>query len=173
MPLLDARNVPWQLLASIPGRVIERRFPRDLVIIVAGTGSGACARPHQGVGLQGRRIRPPMRTGVVAAQAQRAGDAVGACRVSAASQKCRHILSGEGVLVPVEPLVRKHCKAHLEDIDWQEADMILIDNFLTAHAREPFEGDRRILVGMGSAPERSPSSIPSGLPIDGPSFTWT
>ena len=36
--------------------------------------------------------------------------------MSAASQKCRQILSGVGVLVPVEPLVREHCKAHLQDI---------------------------------------------------------
>jgi hypothetical protein len=55
----DARNVPWQVLASIPVRVIELRFPRDLVLIVAGTGSGGCARPTRGwdfkAGESGRR----------------------------------------------------------------------------------------------------------------------
>jgi hypothetical protein len=78
---------------------------------------------------------------------------------------------------PIEPEVLEHIRESYADVgvrcDWQEADIMLIDNLLTAHAREPFEGDRRVLVGMGSAPERSPSSIASGLSIDGSSFTWT
>lgn len=55
----DARNVPWQVLASIPVRVIELRFPRDLVLIVAGTRKRRMRSPHQGwdfkVGESGRR----------------------------------------------------------------------------------------------------------------------
>lgn len=78
---------------------------------------------------------------------------------------------------PLEPEVLEHIRESYADVgvrfDWQEADIMLIDNFLAAHAREPFEGDRRVLVGMGSAPERSPSSVASGLSIDGPCFTWT
>ncbi len=34
--------------------------------------------------------------------------------------------------------------------DWQAGDLLVIDNILTAHSRDPFEGDRRILVGMGN-----------------------
>jgi alpha-ketoglutarate-dependent taurine dioxygenase len=32
--------------------------------------------------------------------------------------------------------------------DWREGDILLIDNMLTSHAREPFSGPRRIVVAM-------------------------
>jgi alpha-ketoglutarate-dependent taurine dioxygenase len=32
--------------------------------------------------------------------------------------------------------------------DWQEGDILLIDNMLTAHSREPFSGPRKIAVAM-------------------------
>lgn len=60
---------------------------------------------------------------------------------------------------PIEPEILEHVRELYADVgvrfDWRETDLMLIDNVLTAHAREPFEGDRRILVGMGSAPVRS------------------
>jgi alpha-ketoglutarate-dependent taurine dioxygenase len=31
---------------------------------------------------------------------------------------------------------------------WHNGDLLLLDNMLTAHGREPFEGDRRIVVAM-------------------------
>jgi hypothetical protein len=31
---------------------------------------------------------------------------------------------------------------------WQAGDVILLDNMLTSHARDPFEGARKILVAM-------------------------
>ena len=33
---------------------------------------------------------------------------------------------------------------------WQRGDLLLLDNMLTAHARNPYVGERRILVGMGA-----------------------
>ncbi|MBT2440924.1 TauD/TfdA family dioxygenase [Streptomyces sp. ISL-36] len=33
-------------------------------------------------------------------------------------------------------------------LPWQRGDMLVVDNFLATHAREPFSGDRRILVAM-------------------------
>jgi alpha-ketoglutarate-dependent taurine dioxygenase len=64
---------------------------------------------------------------------------------------------------PIEPEILEHVRESYADVGvrfgWREADIMLIDNVLTAHAREPFEGDRRVLVGMGSAPVRSPLSI--------------
>jgi len=32
--------------------------------------------------------------------------------------------------------------------DWQRGDILLLDNMTVAHAREPYEGDRKIVVGM-------------------------
>ena len=32
---------------------------------------------------------------------------------------------------------------------WQAGDVLMLDNMLTAHARDPYEGERRILVAMG------------------------
>lgn len=34
---------------------------------------------------------------------------------------------------------------------WQKNDLLLLDNMLFTHGREPFEGPRKILVGMGKA----------------------
>lgn len=31
---------------------------------------------------------------------------------------------------------------------WEEGDLLLLDNMLTAHGRRPFEGQRKVLVGM-------------------------
>ena len=31
---------------------------------------------------------------------------------------------------------------------WQTGDVVLLDNMMTAHARDPFEGTRKILVAM-------------------------
>jgi alpha-ketoglutarate-dependent taurine dioxygenase len=31
---------------------------------------------------------------------------------------------------------------------WQPGDVILLDNMIKAHARDPFEGQRKILVAM-------------------------
>ncbi|MEU9125510.1 TauD/TfdA family dioxygenase [Streptomyces sp. NPDC048506] len=33
---------------------------------------------------------------------------------------------------------------------WQPGDLLLVDNILTAHGRDPFHGDRRIAVAMGA-----------------------
>ncbi|WP_435603470.1 TauD/TfdA family dioxygenase [Streptomyces sp. bgisy130] len=33
---------------------------------------------------------------------------------------------------------------------WQVGDLLLVDNILTAHGRDPFRGDRKIVVAMGN-----------------------
>ncbi|MGA4837509.1 TauD/TfdA family dioxygenase [Streptomyces sp. G45] len=53
---------------------------------------------------------------------------------------------------------------------WQPGDLMLVDNILSAHARDPFRGDRRILVAMGDpvavadcAPTVQPSAAAPGV----------
>ena len=45
--------------------------------------------------------------------------------------------------------------AHTAREPWQAGDLLLVDNIRTAHAREPFEGPREVLVGMADAVQRS------------------
>lgn len=38
--------------------------------------------------------------------------------------------------------------------DWRQGDVVMLDNMLAAHARDPFEGPRKIVVAMGDMFER-------------------
>ncbi len=37
-----------------------------------------------------------------------------------------------------------------QQFSWQKSDLLLLDNMVYAHGRNPFEGDRKILVAMGN-----------------------
>ena len=39
-------------------------------------------------------------------------------------------------------------EAHTRREPWQPGDLLLVDNIRSAHAREPYEGPREVLVGM-------------------------
>lgn len=56
---------------------------------------------------------------------------------------------------PIEPetiaQLRQVYEQEAVRFEWQTGDLLLIDNVLTAHARDPFEGDRRVIVGMGNS----------------------
>ena len=58
---------------------------------------------------------------------------------------------------PIEPEVLDHLReAYLKEklsFDWQVGDVLMIDNMLTAHGREPFKGHRQIVVGMAEPSE--------------------
>jgi alpha-ketoglutarate-dependent taurine dioxygenase len=53
---------------------------------------------------------------------------------------------------PIEPDVLDELRAaythSLRRFDWRPADVLAVDNVLTVHAREPFQGPRRVLVSM-------------------------
>ena len=63
----------------------------------------------------------------------------------------RNVYYGDGTPIPDDVI------AHLGEVfegvavrfQWQKGDMIMLDNMLTTHARDPFEGERKIVVAMG------------------------
>ena len=52
----------------------------------------------------------------------------------------------------IEPDVLDHLRqAYLKEkvvFPWQQFDVLMVDNMLASHAREPFSGDRRVVTGM-------------------------
>jgi alpha-ketoglutarate-dependent taurine dioxygenase len=62
----------------------------------------------------------------------------------------RNVYYGDGT--PIEDAVVEEISALYEQqakrFQWQAGDVILLDNMMTAHARDPFEGTRKILVAM-------------------------
>lgn len=49
---------------------------------------------------------------------------------------------------------REAYRAEMVLFPWQKGDLLLLDNMLTAHARAPYKGDRKILVGMAGTMDR-------------------
>ena len=75
----------------------------------------------------------------------------------------RHVYYGDGT--PIEDEVMQRIGELYEEcavrFDWQKGDAILLDNMLVAHARDPFEGPRKIVVAMGDMYDHSRLERPS------------
>ncbi len=63
----------------------------------------------------------------------------------------RNVYYGDGSPIDVEDLDR--IRAAYDEVkfhfDWQKDDIVLLDNMLYTHGRQPYSGPRKILVGMG------------------------
>jgi len=58
---------------------------------------------------------------------------------------------GDGSVIPdsvMAELVAAH-ESIEQSFDWIVGDLLIVDNVLSAHARDPYEGPRRLLVSMG------------------------
>ncbi|VVP22676.1 Linear gramicidin synthase subunit B [Pseudomonas fluorescens] len=79
----------------------------------------------------------------------------------------RHVYYGDGT--PIEDEVMQRIgdlyEACAVRFDWQKGDAILLDNMLVAHARDPFEGPRKIVVAMGDMYDHS--SLTPGQTVRG------
>lgn len=58
---------------------------------------------------------------------------------------------GDGRAIPEEIVaeIADAYRAEEESLPWQRGDVLLIDNVLAAHGREPYSGNRQVVVAMG------------------------
>ena len=56
--------------------------------------------------------------------------------------------NGDPIGADVVQTINEVYDAHTVREPWQAGDVLLVDNIRTAHAREPFEGSREVVVGM-------------------------
>lgn len=65
----------------------------------------------------------------------------------------RNTYYGDGT--PIEPetldAIRAAYDEHAVLFPWQEGDVLMLDNMLVAHARSPFVGTRKVVVGMAES----------------------
>ncbi|MCM5681089.1 amino acid adenylation domain-containing protein [Schlegelella sp. S2-27] len=69
----------------------------------------------------------------------------------------RQVYFGDGSPIDDETMARvgrlyEECAVRF---DWRQGDVVMLDNMLAAHARDPYEGPRKIVVAMGAMVERS------------------
>lgn len=69
----------------------------------------------------------------------------------------RQVYYGDGS--PIETNVIQHVREVYEQFairfTWQAGDMVTVDNMLTAHGRDPYQGARKIVVAMGDMIDRN------------------
>ncbi|MCQ4163589.1 TauD/TfdA family dioxygenase [Tahibacter harae] len=65
----------------------------------------------------------------------------------------RNVYFGDGSAIDAADLdcIRAVYDAEKYHFDWQKDDILLLDNMLYTHGRQPFSGERKILVGMAGA----------------------
>lgn len=64
----------------------------------------------------------------------------------------RNVMTGDNQSIEDEHFknIRDAYESERIEFKWQETDLLLLDNELMAHSRNPYEGDRKVLVTMGS-----------------------
>jgi len=72
---------------------------------------------------------------------------------SSGGEPPRNAFYGDGTSIDERDLeeIRTAYEREAVVFTWQNGDVLLLDNMLTAHGRKPFRGMRKIVVGMGQA----------------------
>ncbi len=62
----------------------------------------------------------------------------------------RNALYGNGEIMPDEDVeqIKTILEKHTIPLQWQENDILLIDNMLVAHGRNPYQGERKVFCAM-------------------------
>jgi hypothetical protein len=62
----------------------------------------------------------------------------------------RHVYFGDGSAIPDNVLdtVREVYRQTAISFPWQPGDILMLDNRLVAHGRNPYTGDRKVIVAM-------------------------
>ena len=68
----------------------------------------------------------------------------------------RHVTYGDGSEIDAQTmaLVGQLYEQCAVRFTWQQGDVVMLDNMIAAHARDPYEGPRKIVVAMGAMFER-------------------
>ncbi|MFD0392360.1 TauD/TfdA family dioxygenase [Streptomyces nogalater] len=63
----------------------------------------------------------------------------------------RHAYYGDGTPIPDEVIeeIRAVYRELAVSFPWRRGDVMLLDNMLACHGREPYQGDREVLVAFG------------------------
>lgn len=69
----------------------------------------------------------------------------------------RNVMYGDGTPIPDEvmEIVGQAYERCAVRFDWRHGDVVMLDNMLAAHARDPYQGPRKIVVAMGDMVERA------------------
>ena len=76
---------------------------------------------------------------------------------------------GDGTEIETATLeaIRNAYQRETIQFDWLSGDLLLLDNMLTAHGRQPYTGEREVLVGMAANVRReSPESMANRVVVD-------
>jgi hypothetical protein len=73
------------------------------------------------------------------------------------SRMPRHAYFGDGSAISDDAitLIGAAYEGCAVRFDWRAGDVLMLDNMLVAHARDPYQGPRKIVVAMGELVERS------------------
>jgi len=68
----------------------------------------------------------------------------------------RHVMFGDGTPIPdaTMDLIGAAYEACAVRFDWRRGDVVMLDNMIAAHARDPYEEPRKVVVAMGAMFDR-------------------